>query len=421
MATEVNSSKDGNLPIIVYRGALIMATEGSFGDPYDVRRPHFPENLAVYDLIGPQDNVADADRYGLAAPDRVSKNKKLNRIYKRVKLLSAHNEADYDFAVSGTQVLATGPNNSGLTIGFGFDLGARFDRSQDDKAQREMEKAGFTVGMAMQLAEAAGLRGVAAGRLTAQLRKSLRISETMAINIIGVIYREYEKNFTKGVVHPAIEMVMTKINYWRGARSELGNQQIAKLFAVSKAKTGTAQLDAAIAVLKGYTKEYTTFWKFLEVIKGKLEAGIVVEFVDQVHSLEDLLSGKDSTFAVIKEAGGPDFAKQIGPVAADTSTVPPKVAGSAPSAPKPDAPAAVNTTLANTIKESVGENGVNRPEDVEVVAALLRKAGHVVAAPVVLAQLITAIKAFQKSKFTWKPDGNVGPGGKTMRELGVER
>ncbi len=74
--------------------------------------------------------------------------------------------------------------------------------------------------------------------------------------------------------------------------------------------------------------------------------------------------------------------------------------------------------MANSITDSVGQGGVNHPDDVRTVYALLNK---LLSTPLAVSdqvsdELIQAIKNFQQT-FLSQPDGRIDAGGRTWREL----
>lgn len=405
--------------LVVSKGAMIMATEGGFGNNrYDVRYPHFPENLAIYEPLGPGDLENDKlTKYDKVEANRVTVAKK--GAYKMKKMLNAHTESDYDTKAGTNELLATGPNNSGLTIGFGFDIGARFKAGEAETAKSEMMKAGIPEKDAKTLSGAVGLRGVQAGRMAAKLRGAIRITETMAINLINVIYSSYELNFTKGVVHPAIEDVMTKINYWQGGTG--GKTEVTAIFNAAKVKQGTEQFDAAIEVLKGFTSSkdsYKIMYQFLEQIKAKIEEGYEVEFVDKVSSKEELIDGTNDTFDLIHEAvkdtkqEGKDLKGELTGKPTKSSTTGTKGSTTGTST-------TVKTPVqGKLITASVGKGGTNNVKDIAVIKTHLRNAGFAPGSlPIADEALTQAIIGFQKKYFKWTPDGLVEPGGKTEGKL----
>jgi hypothetical protein len=95
--------------------------------------------------------------------------------------------------------------------------------------------------------------------------------------------------------------------------------------------------------------------------------------------------------------------------------------GDAPAAPAPGqalVPARAPVAAPRAITASVGAGGVNRPDDVRVVQALLAAKGVYAGAVDGIAgeETLEAITAFQK-RFASAPDGRVDVNGRTLREL----
>jgi flagellar protein FlgJ len=89
-----------------------------------------------------------------------------------------------------------------------------------------------------------------------------------------------------------------------------------------------------------------------------------------------------------------------------------------PTATTGDKPAAA-PTKGKTITASVGENGVNNPQDALVIKELMIKAGYdLTMVPDIGPKTIGYIKDFQAKKLGWKnPDGLIEPGGSTFKAL----
>lgn len=308
-------------------GVMMLATEGAFdGGANDVRKPHFPENLAFYRKVTKDDEIAWAKldakkrpaRYLLAsdATDRVKAKSSGDLV--RAQLLDRFSPSDYDKNPPAGQVIATGPNNSGVTIGMGFDLGARFGTGDKAKAKKEMMDAGIAEASAEKLSGAVGLRTRKAGKMAAQLRESgLTITAKQVLDLLSKTRKSYFQNFTKGVVHPAIEEVMVKINYWKGGTG--AKEEVEAIFNAAKGKQGLAQFDAAIEEMRKHDgKTYVVGVKFLTIVRNHIAAGGKVEFEDGAGTVESLTDGSNDTFRVINEAtkddkgkNGKDLQKQL--------------------------------------------------------------------------------------------------------------
>jgi hypothetical protein len=404
--------------LTVSRGVLQMTSEGSFnGDSSDVRTPHFPENLAIYTPIAAGEKIEGKNRYDVTG-DRAKK--LATGGYKRKTLLNRHEVADYDTKVTGADKIATGPNNSGVTIGFGYDIGAAFSTSEKEKCKKDLKAAGITEENAEALSAAVGLRTMAAGRKTAELRKTVKITADQAVNLLGVVMGRYDANYTKGVVHPAIEEAFSYVNYWKGNGG--GKAFVSKMFEAAKDKKGAEQFTAVIGVIdsEGWGGGFDVIKNYLKVIKGKIEEGYDVSFVTKT-SLDGLLNGDNDTFDIVKESakgtyiGKKDYHEQLtGKPKADTGGT---TTGGKETTPAKPAVKPADATP-SIIKDSVGSGGKNNPADVRIVKQCLYNAGLAVTVNDTADQaMIDAIIAFQKAHFSWTPDGLVSPGKNTAKKL----
>ncbi|MBK9452546.1 MAG: hypothetical protein IPN95_24590 [Bacteroidetes bacterium] len=330
--TSPSETKPGDTLHLTH-GIMMLATEGDFGGGEgDSRKPTLPENLgffrkataeelALWKKPKTKEEPARPKRYGLSTetPNRVFKDK--DGAYVEAKRLRRFTASDYDLTPPSGQVIATGPNNSGLTIGMGFDIGARFGTGDKEKAKKELLAAGIKAETADKLSNAVGLRSIKAGKMAAELRASgLTITADQVVNLLNKTREKYIANYTPGVVHEAIEEVMVKINYWKGSGQTKsgggGKPIVTAIFAAAKEKQGVAQFDAALSVLKNYTEDsFRLFERFLTVVKNQIASGGKVEFDNGVKSIDELTNGKNDTFKVIKEVTGgkkgKDFQKQL--------------------------------------------------------------------------------------------------------------
>ena len=315
-------------------GIMMLATEGQFdGGANEVRKPHFPENLAFYRKVTETDKAAwkkkgkSPRRYNVDSnlSDRVKISK--SGEYVKAKSLSRFKASDYDRTPPTGQIIATGPYNSGLTIGMGFDLGAKFKVGEQDKAKKQLMAAGIEEATAIKLSKAAGLKSRKAGKMAAQLRAAgVKITAQQTLDLLINTRKSYVKNFEPGVVHESIEEVMVKLNYWLGNRG--ASKIVKQIFEAAKAKQGTAQIDAAIAILK--TKKHKTYQvsvRFLKLIKAHIEKGGDVTFEKKAPTLEELTNGENDTLKTVKSATaigkskGKDLQKQLtGSAAKDSSS-----------------------------------------------------------------------------------------------------
>lgn len=309
-ATTATAQNDDT--IVISHGIMQMISEGSFaGNSDDVRKPHFPENLRLFAPIAQGEVVAAEDRYNVSSTNRYTPS--ASGIFKIKRNLRRHVAGDYDTPVANGERVATGKNNSGVTIGFGYDIGAAWNVGDKAACKAEFLAAGISESDADSLADCVGLRTTVAGKKAAQLRETMEITAAQAMNLLSVAMGRYEGNIIDGAVHPALEEVFVYISYWQGTRG--GSSEVAELYDAADGKSGAEQFQAVLDRMdaKGWnTGAYVKIQRYIRTIKGYLEDGKEVTVVDSTN-LEDLLGGENDTFRVVNDAtnGTKDYHEQL--------------------------------------------------------------------------------------------------------------
>ena len=117
--------------------------------------------------------------------------------------------------VKKNEVMGTYPNNSGVTIGLGYDLGSRTKAgSYEDLTNAEIDETTAT-----KLSESAGLKGIKAAKKCAELRSEISITKDQVFALLNITQEDnsFSSNFLPGEYNDVTELVFRYLNYWRGA------------------------------------------------------------------------------------------------------------------------------------------------------------------------------------------------------------
>lgn len=312
--TNANETEGGETDdsITISSGIMQMISEGSFdGTSDDVRKPHFPENLFLFEPIPAGVQVPAENRYNVSDNNRYAQND--SGTFKIKRRLNRHRASDYDTPLANGERVATGRHNSGVTIGFGYDIGAAWNVGDKASCKAEFIAAGISESDADALADCVGLRTTEAGKKAATLRETLQLTADQAVNLLSVAMERYDGNFTEGSVHPALEEVFLYINYWQGVGG--GRAEVTELSDAAQGHTGAAQFQAVLDEMdtQGWnTGAYIKIQRYIRTIKGYLESGQEVNVVDSTN-LQDLLGGDNDTFRVVRDAtnGNKDYQEQL--------------------------------------------------------------------------------------------------------------
>lgn len=191
-------------------------------------------------------------------------------------------------------------DNSGVTIGFGFDIGAAFPSNQAGKAKTTMIKAGIDPGTASTLAKYVGIKGNAAQAPALKLRKEgISITIPQALKLLEVshkIFNDAVHQYTSvdsNQVHPALEEVFTDLAYawWNFKYTE-------EIYNKVKDKPDTEQFEIAAKYIEAKLKAYPgnelfqMIKNYLNGIKGYLKQGKEVEVSREIMTVKQLLASK---------------------------------------------------------------------------------------------------------------------------------
>ncbi|MCP4439355.1 MAG: hypothetical protein GY810_10485 [Aureispira sp.] len=229
--------------IILPAGVLPLATEGDLaGDgPYDVRIPHCPVDLGLFQKVGEgqgtydqvtSSKIKDADKVFVKRAgdyvlvEQISKSKINSQSVGASQTLGAYWKSSSDRI-----------NSSGVTIGPGVDLGASYSEASDIielfNVYEPVGKFPDPQMLAIRdaLLPAAAKRGVRAIKLALELKNAavFPMSPQQALNLSFAMWKRKESNFdaklktypkVKGL-HPALVEVITRGYYSNNSRGNV--------------------------------------------------------------------------------------------------------------------------------------------------------------------------------------------------------
>ena len=190
--------------------------------------------------------------------------------------------------------------NSGVTIGFGFDIGAAFPATQVAQAKICLVNAGIDSATADKLAKYAGVKGSAAQAPANKLRKEgIIITNEQALKLLDVSNDIFNKavhtyaGVDSNQVHPALEEVFTDLAYawWNFSYTK-------KVYAKVKGKPASDQFKIAADFFAAESKNHPRnellqmIKNYLYGIKGYLDQGKEVEVSKHVMSVKELLASE---------------------------------------------------------------------------------------------------------------------------------
>lgn len=300
-----------NKEVNLSRGVLQLVSEGGFqsGD-FDVRKPHFPQNVALFKLL----TDTEKEEYAAAipkkpllpqrykGPDAIGIFAKDNagdfRIESRKK---RHEPSTYTESLASDQklgVLGSGAGSkSGVTIGMGFDIGAR--GQTQEKTKKWFIDAGLKEADASKLSEAAELRGIKAAEKAATLRGSVTLTFDEVMKMLDKSIPEYDigygdKKYKRGdgTFLPVIEEALMNVKYW-------GNKSYwTSLYNACKGKKKDEQMAAARDATKSWSQK--KYYHFFSIVIEMTEAGYAVNMSDSVKDVKTLTGDTDPSLQLVQ-------------------------------------------------------------------------------------------------------------------------
>ncbi|BDD06437.1 hypothetical protein [Aureibacter tunicatorum] len=359
------------------RGFVQMMMEADFSKNNDARQPHFPANT----------NLITKNKDGSVTKKRLSMSKPFPTPKSNQEL----------------KIDAVG-SKSGVTIGFGIDLGTRYSGSNgSDKAKKDFINAGISEKDAEELAKVAGLTGLEAAKMCNKIKPKISLTAKQCFSLLKVALPDYEKktysnskyNYKKGdgKIHPALEEFISYAAYW-------GNVKLWKTL-VEAGQSSDNHLEQFETAKKNLTQIINTYieeddWKarpclklldtvdtLVDVIRSEGEINIS----DEVKSLE-MLEKENTTLDFIKDmkeksSGYKDMGNYKSSIKKEqkdvddidyVKSIKKLNAGYKTKAKRLDHQAD-KTSRKDIIDKSVGEGAPNLPKDVKVIQQLLYNSG----------------------------------------------
>jgi len=383
---------DDNI-VSLSRGVFIFMSEGSFNnDDYDVRYPHFPINVYLFQKLSKAQleqinkgkltltRYKDTGSFGNFKKDN-------NGEYQKISAKPRHDKTTYSELKADQKIGQLSGSQSGVTIGMGLDIGNKWSESQKETSKNFfINKGKIKKEIAEKLSQCAGVKGVDAAKKAAEIREEVTLTTDEVLNLLSEIIADYDRDEDRlDNYHDAVKEALNYTRYW-------GNTDLRKdIKDAAKDKSGVEQLKAVRDRVKtemdklsdsNFMKTgYNNIYHFFEVVTEMESNGKTLKIADKVKDKSTLIEDSDPTFMFIKDVTertnnnliGKDFKKQIS-----------------------------GTALPDHIKGDVGsgKNDPNDKEDVEVVQQWLYNANYDVEVTGILDDKTKiAIKAFTNSIF----------------------
>ncbi len=300
----------GDKDAVLFAGCVQMITEGNLaaGGSNDTKRPHYPQNVSYFRQVASGQGTHKVINAGLGV-FQIS----AGGGWQEVEPLDRHscdgNALTKGDLVMGTYLVKGGVGSSGLTIGQGFDLGAKYPNGDKAAAKKRLMAAGVPDAVATQLSETAGIRGVRAAQQASKLRKAgVEISQDNVVNLLRLTVDDYGDGYNMSNIHPALVDTYKAICYARGdgGASSLGLKDLTNQV---RGKSNAEQCTLTIAWLeaKGFPKHV----KHVERLRDTFNNGGDVILSKEPFTLEKLMSPDNDMADWVGAVKGIDFKKQV--------------------------------------------------------------------------------------------------------------
>ena len=298
------------------KGFAQLTSEGEFSGHSDCRKPHFPGNVYLFTKANEEARTALHKNWNDKKPSLYNKNGGGDKDgeYTR-KRLPMHSEIPTPSSGEFLKV----SNNSGVTIGFGIDLGHRYHASDTLIASKFLQLGGIEKYKSDILAETVSLKGLEAAKKIHELRQKIEITSEQAVSLLDHTISGYEtedkykkKDGSKygyttgeGEVHPALHELITYAAYW-------GEKKLwrALVEAGQSSESYLEQFDTALSNTKKARNEYDEgHWKrpgykkviaSLETFNDVIKSGGEISISDEVLDIEEL-KGEGKTLEYVRD------------------------------------------------------------------------------------------------------------------------
>jgi hypothetical protein len=305
-----STPQKGEKDAVLFAGCVQMVTEGNLasGGNNDTKRPHYPQNVSYFQQV-----AAGSGTHTIINPALGVFQISAGGGWQEKQPLDRHNcdgnALKQGDLIMGTYLVSGKVGSSGLTIGQGFDLGAKYPNKDTKAAKKRLTDAGIADDVATQLAATAGIQGVRAAQEASRLRKSgLEISQDNVVNLLRLTVDDYGEKFNMSNIHEALVDTYKAICYARGdgGASKLG---LGDLTNKVRGKSNIEQCDLTITWLteQGFPKHV----KHVQRLRDTFANGGNVILSKETFTIEKLMSPDNDMAEWVGAVKGVDFKKQV--------------------------------------------------------------------------------------------------------------
>lgn len=285
----------GDKDVVLAPGVIQLITEGNVtGGKFDTRIPQYPQNVSYFRKVeaGTGDFVAVTLSIGVFKQQEGGD-------YLKVEDLNP-NKTQNESLTKGDLVLGTWLSkgrvgSSGVTIGQGYDLGAKYDKGDKAAAKKRMLDANIDPAVAEELSTCVGIQGAPASILASQLRqKGLKITQDNVLSLLSLCVPDYgDKNNFSGI-HPALADVCRGICYARGDGGANKDGQLRAMLDAARNQPPLVQCDKTIEWLEHFKTDggevrYKDHIKHVQKIKAVIQNGGDVLMSPKPLTMDDLM------------------------------------------------------------------------------------------------------------------------------------
>ena len=311
----------GENDIVLVPGVVQLITEGSIaGGSKDIRRPHYPQNVSYF-----KKTAAGTGTHEIVKPDIGVFKQVEGGSYVIAEALHAHSISGKPLTkgdwVMGTWISGGRIASSGVTIGQGYDIGAKYGKSDKAKAKKRMLDAGMEEKDAEALCQVVGIKGMPACVEVNRLRDTgLKITHEVVLQLLVLCVPDFGGPYNFDNIHPAIADTIRAMCYARGNSGANRDGRLTELLADIKGKDPVAQSEGLITWLSGFKKtdkegnittKYKKQLRHAEKLKATFESGANVIMTTEPVTMEDLMDPNNPLADWVGEIKQTDFKETV--------------------------------------------------------------------------------------------------------------
>lgn len=306
----LNDIPKGDKDVVLAKGVVQLITEGNIaGGKSDTRRPHFPQNVSYFKKV-----TAGQGNFILRKPELGVFKQEEGGDYIKGESFKPNETAGVAMTkgewVLGTWLSRERVGSSGVTIGQGYDIGAKYDKGDEAKAKKRMLDAGIPEDYAEALSKKVGIQGIKASPEASKLRaQGIQITQDSIVRLLILSVQDYgdHKKLSYTNIHPSLEDTARAMCYAKGTGGAISNGLDDTLNAM-RGKSNVEQCTIMIAWLesKGWKKQA----KHVTKLKATFEAGGDVIMAEE-FTLKDLMAPDNDLAAWVGDVKGVDFKQQV--------------------------------------------------------------------------------------------------------------